>query len=207
MARTKELLNRKQLIADAARELFAHYTYEKTTVDEIAKAAGISKGAVYLEFPHKEEILIFLVRQLKDAETIIIENQINNAKPPILGALKAICMEHFLRIYDRTIGQKRNPEVMIKVNTRLRANGYFLTFRDQMARLMEIAAQHGEMIPSESYTKLAETFMAGSVTLMPPYELSSTAYGDKPMSRDVFEQTASEILDLLIAGLKTSTMR
>jgi AcrR family transcriptional regulator len=207
MARTKELLNRKQLIVDAASELFARFTYEKTTVDEIAKLAGISKGAVYLEFPHKEEILVFMVRQLKDAETIIIENQIEHARPPILGALKNICMEHFLRIYDRTVGQKRNPEVMTKVNRRLKTEvNYFLIFREQMVRLMAMAAEHGELAPRESYTKLADQFMAGFVTLMPPYPRTSTVYGDESVPRDVFERNASDLLDLLIAGMTATTM-
>jgi len=208
MARTKELLNRKELIADAARDLFARFTYEKTTVDEIARSAGISKGAVYLEFPHKEEILVFLVRQMKDAETVIIENQINAAEPPILDTLKNICMEHFLRIYDRTVGQKRNPEVMTSVNRRLHANvNYFYIFREQMARLFAMAAVEGEMIPRDDYTNIADQFMAGIVTLMPPYPKSSTVYGDEEVSRDVFERNASLLLDFLIDALRTSTMR
>lgn len=48
---------KKDRILDAAGRLFAENGYAKTTVDEIASLAGISKGLVYVHFPSKEEIL------------------------------------------------------------------------------------------------------------------------------------------------------
>jgi AcrR family transcriptional regulator len=48
---------REQRILDAAAELFVRYGYDKTTVSDIARAAGISKGAIYLHFKSKEELL------------------------------------------------------------------------------------------------------------------------------------------------------
>lgn len=41
---------------DAAADLFARHGFDKTTVAEIAQAAGISKGAIYLHFPSKEAL-------------------------------------------------------------------------------------------------------------------------------------------------------
>lgn len=52
---------REQRIFDAAVELFAHYGFAKTTVDEIAAHAGISKGAVYLHFRSKENLMDRLI--------------------------------------------------------------------------------------------------------------------------------------------------
>lgn len=45
-------------ILTAASQLIAHYGYDKTTVADIAKAAGISKGAVYLHFNSKEQLFV-----------------------------------------------------------------------------------------------------------------------------------------------------
>jgi len=50
-------------VLDAALELFIEQGFAKTRVDDIAKRAGISKGAVYLYFPSKEKILEALVRR------------------------------------------------------------------------------------------------------------------------------------------------
>lgn len=47
---------RADRILDAAARLFARYGYDKTTVDEIAREAGVSKGAIYLHWPGKEAL-------------------------------------------------------------------------------------------------------------------------------------------------------
>jgi AcrR family transcriptional regulator len=52
---------RAERILTAAAELFVHYGYDKTTVDDIARAAGVSKGAIYLHFDSKDELLEGLV--------------------------------------------------------------------------------------------------------------------------------------------------
>ena len=44
-------------ILDAAEELFATHGFAKTTVDEIAAAAGVSKGLVYDHYVSKEALL------------------------------------------------------------------------------------------------------------------------------------------------------
>lgn len=50
-------------LLDAALELFVTQGYANTSVAQIAKAAGLSKGAVYLYFPSKQAILEGLVRR------------------------------------------------------------------------------------------------------------------------------------------------
>ncbi len=47
---------REQRILDAAASLFVHYGYDKTTVDDIAREAGVSKGAIYLHFKSKDDL-------------------------------------------------------------------------------------------------------------------------------------------------------
>jgi AcrR family transcriptional regulator len=50
-------------VLDAALELFIEKGFAATRVEDIAKRAGISKGAVYLYFPSKEKILEGIVRR------------------------------------------------------------------------------------------------------------------------------------------------
>ena len=54
-------VEREQGILDAAANLFIHYGYDKTTVSDIAREAGISKGAIYLHFKSKDELLEALI--------------------------------------------------------------------------------------------------------------------------------------------------
>lgn len=48
--------SRRENLLKAGAQLFARWGFDKTSVDDIAKEAGISKGGVYLEFPNKEAL-------------------------------------------------------------------------------------------------------------------------------------------------------
>jgi AcrR family transcriptional regulator len=50
--------DKRQAILAAARELFAAQGYEETTIAEIARAAGMAVGTVYLYFGNKHDILV-----------------------------------------------------------------------------------------------------------------------------------------------------
>ena len=50
--------NKRKAIVDAARDIFSRQGYETTTIAEIAAAANIAVGTVYLYFHNKREIYI-----------------------------------------------------------------------------------------------------------------------------------------------------
>ncbi len=57
---------RSALLLDAAAELFARWGFDKTSVEDIAREAGVSKGAVYLEFRSKDELFrVVVYRELE----------------------------------------------------------------------------------------------------------------------------------------------
>jgi len=54
--------DRRELILDAALELFARQGISHTTIAQIAKAAGISKGLIYNYFTNKEALLEEIIK-------------------------------------------------------------------------------------------------------------------------------------------------
>lgn len=58
---------RAQAILDAALKLIVHYGYDKTTMDDIAREAGVSKGALYLHWRSKDALFDALVMRESDA--------------------------------------------------------------------------------------------------------------------------------------------
>jgi len=50
----------RSLLLGAAEQVFARVGYEKAQVEEIAEAAGFSKGALYAHFKSKEELFLAL---------------------------------------------------------------------------------------------------------------------------------------------------
>ncbi len=77
MTRERERNQRRERIREAATELFERYGYDKTTVSDIAEAAGVSKGAIYLDFESKvqlfESLLIEEIRRYVDRLVELVE--------------------------------------------------------------------------------------------------------------------------------------
>lgn len=48
---------REQRILDTAVDLFVHYGFDKTTISDIARGAGVSQGSIYLHFDSKDDLL------------------------------------------------------------------------------------------------------------------------------------------------------
>jgi AcrR family transcriptional regulator len=69
MADRKPVDRRRQVLEAAARS-FETFGYKATTMDQVAKLAGVGKGTIYTFFANKEElfgeILSGMIRQLKD---------------------------------------------------------------------------------------------------------------------------------------------
>ena len=54
-------------LLEAAAEVFARRGFHGASLDEVADAAGFSKGAVYSNFKSKEDLFLALVRQRQEA--------------------------------------------------------------------------------------------------------------------------------------------
>jgi AcrR family transcriptional regulator len=57
---------RRQIILDAAAELFAAKGFHETSVNEIAEGSGVSKIVLYDHFASKEDLFIELTRNARD---------------------------------------------------------------------------------------------------------------------------------------------
>ena len=59
-ADTKQALKRERILC-AANRLFVTHGYRKTSVEDIAQAAGVAKGTVYLYYTNKAELLLHAI--------------------------------------------------------------------------------------------------------------------------------------------------
>src|SRR4051812_14830982 len=51
---------RKKVILDAALHCFLHFGYSKTSMDDVAKKAGLSRPLIYLKYKNKEDLFLGL---------------------------------------------------------------------------------------------------------------------------------------------------
>ncbi len=72
MHREEKRAKTRARLIEAALNVFAFGGYEHASVDDIAHAAGLSKGAFYFNYNSKEEILVQLLRQWADERTSLL---------------------------------------------------------------------------------------------------------------------------------------
>ena len=100
---------RRDLILDAALQVFANATFADAKMDDVAAVAGLSKGALYLYFPTKEALLQSLIKrydlmpELPDLVDSIRE------RPPAVGIPSLIG-----QIWSRLCERKALAQVMVR---------------------------------------------------------------------------------------------
>ena len=60
-------------ILECAKRLFSKRGYERTSLSDIAKYSGVSRGAIYWHFESKEDLLVNLVEYV-DMPKILVTN-------------------------------------------------------------------------------------------------------------------------------------
>ena len=92
----REKENIKRSLQEACKQSWTQYGYKKTSVDELCRQVGISKGAFYLFFESKEalfcEVLCSVQEQICNAALEIIEK--HKGKYGVAEALKLIYREY-----------------------------------------------------------------------------------------------------------------
>src|SRR5438552_16587217 len=81
-------------LADVALRMFADRGYEKTTVDDIARAAGLTKRSFFRYFPSKEDAAFAQIDVL--GETVVDEIRARPADEP-----PWTCLHQVLRRWDQ----------------------------------------------------------------------------------------------------------
>ena len=103
MARTRsqDYDSIKQSILLAAAKLFADRSFEATSINEIAAAAGLSKAGIYHYFDSKTDILRTMLIGHLEAVGEIVDAALNTSQAP---------REKFLRLTEALIENYTRPE-------------------------------------------------------------------------------------------------
>src|SRR5205085_9879192 len=68
----RRLAERGDRILDALARLITRWGYSKTTVDDIAREAGVAKGTVYLHWPTKGAMLQALIERVEQQSSAVL---------------------------------------------------------------------------------------------------------------------------------------
>jgi AcrR family transcriptional regulator len=85
---------RRVAILEAATRVFTRYGFKKTSMDDLARAAGLSRQGLYLHFSTKEALfkgaVLFLVEKVRAAERAALSNDALGVEERLLAAFEAI---------------------------------------------------------------------------------------------------------------------
>jgi len=142
------IINKEEKRLDIARssiELFANKGIAQTSIDEIAKSAGVAKGTIYLYFKNKEEIVFAIWDMLSQEHDEAYQQRIKpemSAKEKILEyfnyneCIKEYNKEQMLKLYQHFIS------VMLIDQTGL-YTAYFESFFQQDYDLISTCLHEG----------------------------------------------------------------
>lgn len=104
-----ENIRRKQII-DSAIASIATYGYVKTTLDQIANEADISKGVITYYFKSKDSLLLAVLNKILKSIKDYIEERVKTAQTPV-DKLK----EYILASFDHMIENRRYYEAQVEL--------------------------------------------------------------------------------------------
>jgi AcrR family transcriptional regulator len=153
----------RRRLLDAAAQVFAERGYHAASVDEVAEAAGMTKGAVYSNFSSKEELFLALLDDrmspyLRGYQAVFDARPDPGAGIDSLDSAYASLLEG-----DRTwwllraefwLHAMRNPEARYKMAARQRL------LRDALAGVLDRQAQGLGVEPAMRPSELASVVLA-----------------------------------------------
>jgi AcrR family transcriptional regulator len=96
--REREKLQRREDIVRVARTLFFEKGFRDTTIDEIARAAELARGTIYLYFENKEEIYVTVLEEGLDILQNLVQDSVNPDVDPLTNLLNG--HDAFMRFHD-----------------------------------------------------------------------------------------------------------
>ena len=210
-ARNKGGSDKRRLIIEAAVKVFAEKGFFGARVSEIAEAAGVADGTIYLYFRSKDDLLISLFEEKMD---------------DILGGLGRMLAEHArpedkLRRYIvehlRLVAEQ--PELMQVLTVELRQSARFIKeytpkafgrLLDTVGNILEEGQQAGVFHPSLDIAVFRRALFGAIDEISLEWVLRSRSGGAEPERQDsppVLSdpvKVGNEIADFILRGLKVN---
>jgi len=185
---------RRRTLLDAALTVFVRYGYQKTSMEEVARAAQVSRQSLYLHFSTKEELFQAAVR-----------NTLGNSSSAAIAALSDASLplgQRLVRAFDEWLGRYigmmgGNAPDLIEATARLSAP-VIAQYEEAFAEAVGKAIRASRLLAA--YKSSGITARQLTDTLL------ATARGLKHISksRDEFVQGFSIAVKVLCAPLRDS---
>jgi AcrR family transcriptional regulator len=198
--REKQATKRQKQILKAAMEVFAQKGYAAATMPEIAQAADVAAGTIYIYYPSKRDLFVTVIREL------IITTPLRDliAKLPndkdISATFKQIMYNRFDLTRNKAFSRmpslmgevQRDPELKALWNEKFLQP--FLSQMDGMFRLMMASGKVRRMEPAVTVRVVGGLILGFLILKIMEGEAS-------PINRFPREKVAEELMNFVFYGL------
>ncbi len=135
-------------ILEAALDIFSQKGFHEAKVTEIARAAGVADGTIYLYFKNKDDLLISLFEFHLEAINTGLRRELRDIPEPRRQ------VEHFIRYHLRLA--QENPPLTAFITVELRrsakfikeyAKGQLAEYLDQLGAMIDRGKESGDFRP------------------------------------------------------------
>jgi AcrR family transcriptional regulator len=191
------------LILDAVERLIGRYGYQKMTLDDIAREAGVGRRTIYLHFPSKEEVALCsidrVVARVRGRLEEIARTHGLTTPERLRRMLVARVLVRIAAVRDYHEGLDSLFEALRPAYLRRRAR-YFEAEAEAFARVLEGGREDGSLSFGAAGDALptAKTLLLATNSLL-PYSLSVRELGEP----EEIAARAERLAALLLDGLRS----
>ena len=186
--------SKRERILRAAVDVFAKNGYFNAKVSEIAKAAGVADGTIYLYFDGKEDLLITIFREHTRNYLLSLERSLANIRRP--EERIRIAIRHHLE----TLGRDRALAVVSQVELRHSLKFMSLLSQQEVADYLNILRKIVEYGQNEGVFRRDHHPQLVAKALFGILDEMVTSWILSEKDHNLAEQ-ADPIADLVLAGL------
>jgi AcrR family transcriptional regulator len=188
----------RDAILDAAERLLAQLGFKKTTMDDLAREAGIGKGTVYLHFPSKEEVALCTIDRIVD-RLLHRLRALAHSDESVVERLREMLLTRVLFRFDSVKDYSRSLDELLASLRKAylaRRQRYFDAEAQIFAAVL-VEGRDASVFAFNDALATAHTLLLATNALLPS-GLSARELGKR---KDIQEKTA-RIIELLLAGLQ-----
>jgi TetR/AcrR family transcriptional regulator, acrAB operon repressor len=193
-------------LLDAAEQTFYEKGVASTTLNDIASAAGMTRGAVYWHFKDKADVLqAMLARAMMPKEAMIAQLEAAS-DADALGSLRTMCVQSLVnlaqspsqqRVYSVLFLKCENVGALESVLELKRAQQ--CEYKSKIQAVMDKAVASGQL-PRDTDVPMAQQAVANFISgTMREWLFAPQAYA--------LDARAPALVDMLLAGLQASPPR
>jgi len=192
----------REVILNAVDRLLARYGYQKMTMDDIAREAGISKRTIYLNFANKEEVALSSIDRVASRLQTQLTTIVQTMDTPD-AKLRQMLVTRVLFRFDSVQAYYQSFDDLfaaLRPAYLARRERYFAMEADLLMQVLDEGRQGGVLVVKDTLVT-AQTMLLATNSLL-PYSLSLRELG----ARDEIARKVGALADLLLDGVRRTPL-